>query len=219
MQTSFRLLLALVAGLLVMISRPAAAAEPDPHAATSAAQDAAHSGGHAATPKDGVLGGFNANIMTSVVALVVFSLVFAILAVKVWPAITKGLKDRENKIREEIESAEMARQQAKDALEQYQKSLADARAEAQKMLEAARAQQQALSAELKAKADIELSQMRERATRDIEATKRAAIADLYAQSSNLATMIAGKILRRNVTQADNQQLVEESLSQLETLKN
>ncbi|NBW89583.1 MAG: hypothetical protein EBR51_06680 [Gammaproteobacteria bacterium] len=59
-------------------------------------------------------------------------------------------------IREEIESAEMARKQAKDALEQYQQSLAQARAEAQKMLETTKAQQTALAAELPGVANVHL---------------------------------------------------------------
>ena len=87
------------------------------------------------------------------VAIGVFAVVFVILAKAVWPKILGGLKDRENKIREEIEGAELARQQAKDALEQYQQSLAQARAEAQKMIETTKAQQATLAAELRAKAD------------------------------------------------------------------
>jgi len=158
-------------------------------------------------------------MVTGIVALIVFAIVFAVLAVKVWPTITKALDERAAKITEEIEAAEMARRQAKDALEQYQKSLEQARAEAQKMLEATRAQQQQLASELKAKADAELSQMRDRAMRDIDQARRAAVSEIYADASNLATMMAGKILRRQMTQDDHSQLLNESLTQLQTLKN
>ncbi|MBK9189326.1 MAG: F0F1 ATP synthase subunit B [Phycisphaerales bacterium] len=158
-------------------------------------------------------------MMPAIVALVVFLLVFGVLSLKVWPTITKALDERAAKITEEIEAAEMARRQAKDALEQYQKSLEQARAEATKMLEATRAQQQQLAAELKTKADAELSQMRERAMRDIDQARRAAVSEIYADASNLATMMAGKILRRQMTQDDHAQLLDESLAQLQTLKN
>ena len=161
----------------------------------------------------------NQGIMPMVVTVVVFLVVFAVLSLMVWPNIAKGLADRENKIREEIESAEMARKQAKDALEQYQQSLAQARAEAQKMLETTKAQQTALAAELKAKADAELSQMRERAMKDIEAAKRAAVAEIYGEAANLATTMAGKILRRQVNAGDQKALVEETLAQLQGMKN
>src|SRR5262249_25875987 len=150
-------------------------------------------------------------LMPAIVTIVVFSIVLAVLGTKVWPTIAKGLSDRENKIRQEIESAEQARRDAKAALDQYQKSLADARAEAQKMIEATRAQQATLAAELKAKADVELNQMRERALKDIEAAKRAAVSEIYSHSTGLATAMASKILKRTVTPGDTQQLVEESL--------
>lgn len=153
-------------------------------------------------------------LYSAVTTLVVFAIVFAILATKVWPVITKALDERANKIRDEIESAESARKQAKAALDDYQKSLADARAEAQQMLDKTRAQQNALAAELKAKADAELAAMRERAMKDIENAKRAAVNELYNHSANLAADMAGKILRRQVTAGDQQRLIEESLEQL-----
>ena len=176
------------------------------------AQEGEHAG-----PKGEIVPPPAQGVMPAIVTFVVFAIVLAVLATKVWPVIAKGLKDRESKILQEIESAEMARKQAKDALEQYQKSLADARAEAQKMIEATRAQQGALAAELKAKADVELNQMRERALRDIESAKRAAVQEIYSTYTGAATQIASKILRRAINPADTQQLVEESLAQLQSV--
>jgi F-type H+-transporting ATPase subunit b len=174
-----------------------------------------HEGGHeAANTKP--ISSMEEGIATGITAIVVFAIVFAVLAVKVWPTITKALDERAGKIKEEIESAELARKQAKDALEQYQKSLADARSEAQKMIEATRGQQAALAAELRAKSEIELNQMRERAMKDIESAKRAAVTEIFNHSTALATAMASKILRRTVNPGDTQQLVEESMAQLQT---
>ena len=175
----------------------------------------AQEGGEHADQKQGVIANFLQGVGPFVVTIVVFVAVFGILSTKVWPKIVKGLQDRENKIRSEIESAELARKQAKDALEQYQKSLADARSEAQKMIEATRAQQATLAAELKAKADVELNQMRERALRDIESAKRAAVSEIYSTYTGAATQMASKILRRTINASDTQQLVEESMAQLQ----
>jgi F-type H+-transporting ATPase subunit b len=179
-----------------------------------AAQEGAEQG-----PKAGVLPTVEQGIVPMLVGIAVFGVAFGILALKVWPTILQGLKDRENKIREEIDSAEAARKQAKDALEQYQVSLQQARAEAARMLEQTKVQQQQLAAELKAKSDAELSALRERALKDIEAAKRAAVSELYAQSATLATMVASKILRREIRAEDQQSLVEESLGQMAGMKN
>src|SRR5262249_31820493 len=146
-------------------------------------------------------------LVPMIAALVVFTIVLAILGKFAWPRINKGLSERENKIREEIAAAEAARKQAKDALNQYEKSLADARAEAQRMLEKTKAQQQALAEELKAKADTELAAMRDRARRDIESAKRAAIGEIYEEAASAATRIAAKILQREVNARDQQRLI------------
>lgn len=155
-------------------------------------------------------------LATGITALVVFAIVFAILAAKVWPAITKALDERAQKIEEEIAAAQRAREQAAAALESYQESLAQARAEAQKMLEDARGQQQKLAADLKAKAETELNDMRDKARRDIEAAKRAAIGEIYTDATNMAAEIAGKILSREVNADDHRRLVDESLAELQT---
>jgi len=183
----------------------------DTHGTDTHAADGAHGGDHEVV---GAIPTKEQGIATGITALLVFILVLAVLGAKVWPAISKGLDEREKKIRDEIEAAEAARKQAKDALASYEKSLSEARAEAQQMLDAAKADQQKLTAELKAKADTELSAMKERAKREIESAKRAAVAEIYAESANLATNIAGKILGREVNAQDQQRLVNEAVAEL-----
>jgi F-type H+-transporting ATPase subunit b len=155
-------------------------------------------------------------ITPMIVAIGVFLVVFGILSVKVFPMITKGLKDREAKIRNSIEEAEQAQRQAKAALAQYEQNLAAARAEAQKMLDDAKVQQQAIAAELKAKSDAELAGLRDKAKRDIDAAKSAAIAEIHSYATGMATSIAAKILKREINAQDQQRLVQESLRELQT---
>lgn len=190
---------------------------PDTHAGETLGEElhdvgAMHGAGH---EEVGAIPSVKQGVVTGLTAVVVFSLVLAVLMAKVWPAIARGLDEREAKIKGEIEAAAAARKQAAEALESYQQNLAEARAESQKMLEETRAQQQKLAADLKAKADAELTEMRDKARRDIEAAKRAALNEIYADAANLATAVAGKILSREVSAADNQRLVEESLNELQ----
>ncbi len=153
-------------------------------------------------------------IATGVTALIVFALAAAFLGVVVWPKVTGALDERAAKIRSEIESAEQARKQAREALDEYERNLAEARAEAQKMLEATRSQQNAMAAELKARADADLNAMREKAKADIEAAKKQALAEIYSESVLIATAMAGKILQREVSAGDQQRLMDESLAEL-----
>lgn len=232
-----RVLARVVAGLagLTLASAVALAADPAPSGAAPAkAQDAHadhthapgdghdhadhdHAGHDHAHEEVGAIPDVKQGIATGVTALVVFALVAAFLQVAVWPKISKGLDDRANKIKNEIEAAELAQQQAKSALEQYRKNLDEARAEAQRMLDQAKAQQQVIAAELKAKADIELNAMREKARKDIESAKASALNEIYAESASLATAIAGKILQREVAAQDQHRLVEQSLNELKSM--
>jgi len=220
-----RTLVTLAAAAMLALFAPASFAQNhagtpiggEPAAANPLDQAPNHAAGHEGQHKPDVIAkpteGGAAN---AIVTLVVFSLVAIMLGVGVWPKITKGLDERTAKIAGEIEAAEIARKQAKEALEEYEANLADARAEARQMLEQTRAEQAELSAQLRAKADAELSELRDRARQDIEAAKKSAVNEIYAESVMLASQIAGKILEREVSVQDQQRLIDESLSQMQS---
>jgi F-type H+-transporting ATPase subunit b len=186
-------------------------AHADDHAGGAHQADHGDHGGH---EKVGALPSIQQGLATGVTALVVFAIVAGVLGAGVWPKISRALDEREQKILGEIEAAEAARKQARSALEQYEKSLAEARAEAQSMLEQTKADQMKLAAELRARSEADLHSMKEKAQRDIDAARRAAVADLYAQASDLATAVAGKILQREVNAGDQQRLIEEAVAEL-----
>jgi len=148
-------------------------------------------------------------------ALVVWIIAFGILAWKVWPVITKGLDERNEKILGEIKAAEDARAQAKQALADYEKSLADAREEANRTIAEARAEAQRVADEMKAANERELAERMARAKSDIEAAKKAAVADIHGQASELAAAVAGRILQREINAEDQARLVEESIRELD----
>ncbi len=154
------------------------------------------------------------NWMPAVTTLVVFLLAFGFLYVKVWPKILQGLEDRQNKIRQEIANAEEAREKANAALAEYEKELASARQEANELISQARADAKAVAKDLRDRNEAELTEMKQRATRDLESAKRAAITELHAEAASLATDIASRILKREISTEDQQRLVDESLGEL-----
>jgi len=196
--------------LITLINTVAIAAFVQPgheghdHGAAAAAGEHIDQAGVLPTPAQGIIPG--------VVSLVVFVVVFGLLSVMVWPKISKALDERANKIKSEIEAAEAARMTAKAALDEYQASLSQARAEAQKMIAEAKAQQQVQFAEMKAKNDAELAAAKAKAIAEIDAAKKAALAEVYTQTATLATTVAGKILQREVSSADQGRFVSEALA-------
>jgi F-type H+-transporting ATPase subunit b len=153
--------------------------------------------------------------LTSIVVFVVF---YLILRATVWPKIVGGLNDRADKIRGEIEAAEQARADAKAAQEEYQRALADARREAGEMIARAKGDAKTAAEELRKRNEAELAEMKNRAGADINAAKLAAIKELHMEAASLAAALAGKILQREISVADQQRLVDESLRELGRVK-
>jgi F-type H+-transporting ATPase subunit b len=121
-------------------------------------------------------------------------------------------------MRGDLEGAQSARTDAEQLKADFEHKIAEAHADARKLLDEARADADQLRARLKADTETELANLRQRAADDINRAKQQALQDLYATSAELATAVAGKILQRQVTDADTQQLVEQSLAELDQLK-
>jgi len=154
------------------------------------------------------------NLLPAITSMVVFLLAFGFLYLKVWPKILGGLEDRDQKIRQEIANAEAAREQANEALAKYEKELASARQEANELIAQARADAKTVAKDLRDRNEIQLVEMKQRAMRDLEGAKRAAITELHAEAASLATDIAARILKREISAEDQQRLVDESLGEL-----
>ena len=168
---------------------------------------------------DGNPNPLNVDLAPAITALIVFGLVCLVFFTKVWPAIGKGLDDRQAKIRQEIEAAEQAQAEARASMDRQQEELAKARAEANEMISQAKADAEASAQDLRDRAQKELNELRENASREIRAAKEAAITELHAESAALATAIASRILQREINAQDQQSLIDESLRELETVRN
>lgn len=163
--------------------------------------------------------GINQGLITGICTIVIFVLLLAILGRYAWGPIVKGLSDREKKIRTDIAEAEAARAKAEALLRDYNKQLADAEERARGIITRAGADAEALGAQIRTRAQQEAEEARERATKDIEVAKNQAIRDIYEQSANLATSVAEKIIRKSLNANDYRDMVDQSLGQLESMKN
>ena len=147
-------------------------------------------------------------------AAVLFLLFAGILGFVVWPKILGALQAREQKLEGDLVGAENAREEADKTLAEYKAQLADAqKAAQQKIADAVKvADQQA--AKIVAEAEAKAAEISQRNLAEIESAKEAAISEMHAHVADLSTQIAGKILQREISAADQQQLVSESLAEL-----
>lgn len=137
-----------------------------------------------------------------------FLIVLAVLMKFAFPALKKGLKDREEKIREDIESASRAREEAETEAAQYRAAIGDARSEANTILEEARADAERIRRDVVGRAEAEANEVRERAQEDIRLAQERAMSDLRAQVADLSIGLAEKVVERNLDRATQQALID-----------
>lgn len=148
----------------------------------------------------------------SIYTFVVFAILMALLYKFAWGPISKGLDARETAIAKMIEDAKSASETATKQLQQYELRLAQAQEEAGKIIGEARRQADTVAASIKAEAEAAAQKERDRAVAEITTAKNQALREIAHKSVETAVDLAGKIIRREVREADHQQLIAESLS-------
>ncbi len=122
-----------------------------------------------------------------------------------------AVNEREEGIKNALESAENAKREMENLQADNQKLLNEARAERETMLKEARDIKNKMIEEAKDEAKKEGNKMIVQAQASIETEKKAAIADLKSQVANLSIEIAEKVVREELSNKDKQMKLVESM--------
>jgi F-type H+-transporting ATPase subunit b len=143
---------------------------------------------------------------------------FLVLLIAVWkfgvPAVKNMEKAREDRIRNDLESAEVARNDAEAEKTQYLAQIAGAKDEAGRLIEEARQAAETVRADLIARAEGEANDIRTRAQADIANQRNQAMAQLRTDVASLSIDLAGRIVERNLDSDTNRQLVDSFIDQV-----
>ena len=146
------------------------------------------------------------------------SAAFAILLVVLWkyglPPIRNMMKQREDRIREDLERAEQARTEAEGELANYRRQVAEARNEAARIIEEARQSADEVKRQIQAQAEADAAETRTRAQEDIRLATDRAQADLQGRVADLSIELAEKIVERNLDRDTQLALVESYIGQV-----
>lgn len=133
---------------------------------------------------------------------------FWLLRLILYKPVSRFLSQRTERIESSLQDAETKRQEALDLKAQYEKTLESAEEEGQALIHESQAK-------ASREAEIILADARERADRmlqsakaQIEGEKNKAMAEARSEAAHLAVQIAARILRREVSLADNNAAVE-----------
>lgn len=144
----------------------------------------------------------------------VFAILLLVLWKFAWGPISDGLDKREQRIADEIASAERSNQQAKQLLAEYEHKLAAAQDEIRALLDEARRDAEQTQQDMLAKAATEAEGLKQRARREIDTATDQALKQLAEHSAKLAVELAGKILHTELSPDRHARLVEEAMAKL-----
>lgn len=147
-------------------------------------------------------------------SIISFAAVFFLLWKFAWPGLKKGLTDRTDRIRADLEAAEQAKLEAQQAQAAYQSKVADAKAEAGRIIEDARQTADATKAERTRALDAEIAEMRKRSAADIEVAKSQAMTELRGEVASIAIGAAEQVVEHSLDADTNRQLVENFIAQV-----
>ncbi len=137
--------------------------------------------------------------------LVAFLIVLYILGKFAWPAIVKGLKDREQIIADSLATAEKVKAEMAQLKSENEELLVQAREERALMLKEARATKDKIINEAKDQARLEASKIISDASFAIENQKMAALIDVKNQIGNMVIDVAEKVIRRHLENREEQE--------------
>ena len=152
-----------------------------------------------------------------ILVLVVFGILWFLIAKFVVPALEKSYAARRNEIEGGIERARQAQEEAQRTLAEYQQQLADARTEAAQIRESARAEAQHIVEDLRTQAQEESARIVSRGEEALSQQREQIVRELRGEIGVLAVDLAGRIVdQRLQDDVAVQRTVDDFLAGLES---
>jgi len=144
-----------------------------------------------------------------------FSIVLFILGKYAFPAILKGLKEREKTIEDALKAAERAKEQMAQMKSDNERLMMEARKEREKMLAETREMKDKILIEARDQATEERKKIIESAKAQITSDKAAAMIEIRNMVATISVDIAEKILRRSLeNKKEQQELIDDYMKSI-----
>ena len=148
--------------------------------------------------------------------IITFLLLLYVLAKFAWKPLLKMLEDRENLIKSSLKDAEKAKLELESLTQESEAITAKARSEAQSILAESKSAADKVKEDTIAKAKEQAIKIRDDAKKQIEVEKDKAISDIKQEVVNLTLSVSEKLINKNLNDADNKSLIEESLKKVKS---
>jgi len=162
---------------------------------------------------------FAGDIGNALWTVVIFVVVLIVLGKFAWGPILNALQKREQFIHDSLAQAKKDREAAEAALKEYEQKLHEAKAEATAIVEEGRRDADEVRRREEARAKEEAEAMLQRARREITVATETAVSELYSLSSRLATDVASRVIRKELTGSDHERLIAEAIDEFKSVNN
>ena len=142
---------------------------------------------------------------------VIFVILIFILKKYAWGPILKAVNDREQGIKDALDSAEAAKKEMQSLQADNEKIMKEARAERDSLLKEARDLKNSIISQAKDEAKSEAQKIIESANEAILNQKNAAVSDIKKQVASLSIEIAEKLLKEKLSDDNKQMKIVEDL--------
>ena len=156
----------------------------------------------------------NINFFTALFTLANTVALFLVLKKYLWGPVMKMIADRQQEIDDLYSDAGRAKAEAQKLEQAYREKLDAAVQTGERMVKEAVERGQNREEEIIRQANAEADAIRAKANADIAQEKKKAINDAKNEISDLALTIAGKVVGRELTDADRSRLVDSFIDEL-----
>jgi F-type H+-transporting ATPase subunit b len=140
--------------------------------------------------------------------VITFAILLFVLKKLAWKPILTALNEREDAIKESLEKAEKAKDEAQKILQENQASLLKAEEESKKIIEQSRQYAEKLKDQMLRESKEQAQKIVEDASAQIEQKKEAAFSELKTKVAEIAISAAEKILKENLDKDSHKKLVD-----------
>ena len=151
--------------------------------------------------------------------IVTFLVLLGLLAKFAWGPLLKALEERQETIRKSLDDADQARQELERLHQESAQIIAAARADAQSIVAKSRVAADTVREDLKQKAKEEADALVRGAQRQIQLETARAVQQIRHEVVDLSLAVASKLIKKNLTQEDNDALIQDSLTQIDASQN
>jgi F-type H+-transporting ATPase subunit b len=146
---------------------------------------------------------------------VAFGITLWVLKRYAFGPVQKLIDERRDRIRQSIEEADRARDEARSLLEEHRALIGQAKSQAEDILAEARKVADSQRERLRGEIEEDRQRRLEETQRQIDQATTQALGEIRREVASLSLLAAEKITRKTLTDADQKRLVDEALSEID----